>query len=153
MPAMVSQTVIGTGFAERTDPAALVVGPTGVGLGSDGTTLYIADSASNRIAKIGDALTRTTPTGGTTVSTGGAINDPLGLAIAPNGDILTTNGGDGNLVETSPSGSQVAVKMLDTTPAPPGPNGNGTLFGLAVTPPGDGVYFVDDGNNTFNVLH
>jgi hypothetical protein len=74
------------------------------------------------------------------------------LAIAPNGDILTTNGGDGNLVETTPTGTQVAVKMLDTTPAPPGPNGNGTLFGLAVAPVG-GVYFVDDGNNTLNLLH
>ena len=149
---MASQTIIGTGFAERTDPAALVIGPTGVGLASDGT-LYIADSASNRIAKIPDALTRMSATTGTTVSAGGAINDPLGLIIAPNGDILTTNGGDGNLVETAPNGTQVSVKMLDTTPAPPGPNGNGTLFGLAVAPANNGVYFVDDGNNTLNVLH
>ena len=43
--------------------------------------------------------------------------------------------------------------MLDTSPAPPGPNGNGTLFGLAVVPPGSGVYFVDDGTNTLNLLH
>ena len=79
--------------------------------------------------------------------------EPLGLAIAPNGDILTTNGGDGNLVETTPDGQQVAVKMLDTSPAPPGPNGNGTLFGLAVVPDGSGVYFVDDGTNTLDLLH
>jgi hypothetical protein len=152
MPSVSSETVIGTGFPERTDPAALVVGPTGVGLASD-ETLYVADSAGNRIASISNALKRTTPTSGSTVSTGGAINDPLGLAIAPNGDILTTNGGDGNLVETTPSGTQVEVKMLDTSPAPPGPNGNGTLFGLAITPGGDGVYFVDDGTNTLNLLH
>jgi hypothetical protein len=153
MPSVDSEDVIGNGFPERTDPAALVVGPTGVGLGNDGTTLYVADSAGNRIASIDDALARTTPTGGTTVSTGGAINDPLGLAIAPDGDILTTNGGDGNLVETTPAGTQIAVKMLDTSPVPPGPNGNGTLFGLAVRPTGDGVYFVDDGTNTLNLLH
>ncbi len=151
-PTVTSETVIGTGFAERTDPAALVVGPTGLGLASDGT-LYIADSASNQVARIADAVARTTSVDGTTVSAGGLINDPLGLAIAPNGDILTTNGGDGNLVETTPTGTQVAVKMLDTTPAPPGPNGNGTLFGLAVAPGGSGVYFVDDGNNTLNLLH
>ena len=84
---------------------------------------------ANRVASIGDAVNRTTPTGGKTVTAGGAINDPLGLAIAPNGDVLTANGGDGNLVETTPAGQQVAVKMLDTSPAPPGPNGNGTLFG------------------------
>ena len=151
IPAVTSETVIGSGLPERTDPAALVVGPTGLGI--SGGTLFVADSAANRIAAISDALTRTTATSGTTVTMGGAINDPLGLAIAPGGDILTTNGGDGNLVETTPDGQQVAVKMLDTSPAPPGPNGNGTLFGLAVAPGGSGVYFVDDGTNTLNLLH
>jgi hypothetical protein len=151
-PAVTSESVIGTGFPERTDPAALVVGPTGLGLAAGGT-LYIANSAANDITSIANAATRTTATGGTTVSVTGAINDPLGLTMAPGGDILTTNGGDGNLVETTPGGQQVAVKILDTTPAPPGPNGNGTLFGLAVVPDGSGVYFVDDGTNTLNLLH
>jgi hypothetical protein len=150
LPAITSETVIGSGLPERTDPAALVVGPTGLGL--SGGTLYVADSVANRVAAIPGALT-SSPGAITTVSSGGTINDPLGLAIAPNGDILTTNGGDGNLVETTPAGMQVAVKMLDTSPAPPGPNGNGTLFGLAVVPGGAGVYFVDDGTNTLNVLH
>ena len=147
-----SRTVIGMGFGERTDPAALVVGPTGVGLGDDGK-LFVADSVSSRIVEIEDAVWRGGPTRGEVVSSGGALNDPLGLAIAPNGDILTTNGGDGNLVETTPDGDQVAVQALDTTPAPPGPPGNGTLFGLAVVPGGSGVYFVDDGTNTLNLLH
>src|SRR5262249_28396920 len=151
-PAITSETIIGTGFAERTDPAALVVGPTGLGLASDGT-LFVADSAANRIASISDALLRTKAVGGTTGPAAGAINDPLGLAMAADGDVLTTNGGDGNLVETTPAGQQVAVKMLDNIPAPPGPNGNGTLFGLAVVPDASGVYFVDDGNNTLDLLH
>jgi len=151
-PQVTSETTIGSGFPERTDPSSLVVGPTGVGFAGDGT-LYVADSAASRVAAIPNAMLRTTPTGGTTVSAGGALNDPLGLAMAPNGDILTANGGDGNLVETTPAGSQVAVKMLDTSPAPPGPNGNGTLFGIAVTANQDGVYFVDDGTNTLNLLH
>lgn len=148
-PTVTSETVIGTGFPERTDPAALVVGPTGLGL--SGGTLYVADSVANRVAAIPGALTSSGPV--STVTAGGAVNDPLGLAIAPNGDILTTNGGDGNLVETTPQGHQVAVKILDTSPAPPGPNGNGTLFGLAVVPGGSGVYFVDDGTNTLDLLH
>jgi hypothetical protein len=149
-PSVTSETVIATGLPERTDPSALVVGPTGLGLGSDGT-LYVADSVGNRVAAIPSALG--IPGAIATVTSGGAISDPLGLAIAPGGDILTTNGGDGNLVETTPAGQQVAVKMLDTSPAPPGPNGNGTLFGLAVMPGGSGVYFVDDGTNTLNLLH
>jgi hypothetical protein len=150
-PAVTEETVIANGLPERTDESALVVGPTGLGL-SNGT-LFIADSVASRVAAVGEALTRSEPASARTVSEGGAINDPLGLAIAPNGDILTTNGGDGNLVETTPKGKQVAVKMLDTSPAPPGPNGNGTLFGLAVVPGGTGVYFVDDGTNTLNLLH
>jgi sugar lactone lactonase YvrE len=152
LPMVTSRTVIANGLAERTDPAALVVGPTGIGLATSGT-LYVADSAANRLISIPDALTRTTPAMVTPVSTGGAINDPLGLAIAPNGDILTTNGGNGNLVETTPGGAQVTVKVLDATPQPSGANGNGTLFGLAVAPDGAGVYFVDDGSNTLNLLH
>lgn len=147
-PREISRVVIASGFGERTDPAALVIGPTGVGLGRDGT-LYVADSLGNRIVKIASALFRNTSAGtGVVVSAGGHINDPLGLAIAPNGDILVTNGGDGNLVEMTPGGAQVAVKQVDTTGL-----GGGTLFGLAVAPEKPGVYFVNDGNNTLNLLH
>jgi hypothetical protein len=152
LPMVTSETIIGSGFPERTDPAALVVGPTGVGLGPDGV-LYVADSAANRIAAIPNALHRMTSSGGATVSVNGALDDPLGLAIAPNGDILTVNGGDGNLVETTPAGVQVAIKMLDSTPAPPGPNGNGALFGVAIDADHDAVLFVDDATNTLNLLH
>ncbi len=142
------RTVIASGFGARTDPAALVIGPTGVGF--ENGTLYVADTLANRIAAIPNALTLTTSANtGTTVSLGGALNAPLGLAIAPNGNILTTNGNDGNLVETTPKGGQVAVKMdID-----PSMQGAGTLFGLAVAPGGAGIYFVDDGNNTLNLLH
>ena len=84
------------------------------------------------------------------MSANGALNGPLGLAIAPNGDILTVNGGDGNVVETTPSGSQVAQVVLDSTGSPPGV---GTLFGIAVAPGGTTLSFVDDGSNTVNLLH
>jgi hypothetical protein len=151
-PRIQSETTIAGGFPERTDPAALVVGPTGLGL--SGNTLYVADSVDNRIAAIGHAFTtHTMSNAGKTVTTGGMLNDPLGLAIAPGGDILTVNGLDGNLVETTPAGKQVDLKVLDNTPIPPGLPGNGTLFGLAVAPGGTGVYFVDDGTNTLNLLH
>jgi hypothetical protein len=146
-PHLESVTVIGSGFSERTDPAALVIGPTGVGLGAD-DTLYIADSANNRIAAIADASVRNSSAfTGQTVSQNGALNDPLGLTIAPSGHILTVNGNDGNLVEVTPHGRQVETVTLDSTGNPPG---SGTLFGLAVAP--EGVYFVDDGSNTLNLL-
>jgi hypothetical protein len=143
---IVSSTIIGSGFAERTDPAALILGPTGVGLGSDGT-LYVADTLSNRIAAIPAALVRTnTAHSGLDVTAGGAINAPLGLAVAPNGDILTVNGNDGKIVETTPNGIQVFVKDLDTTPVQGATAGAGTLFGLAIAPNG-GFYYADDGTS------
>jgi hypothetical protein len=148
MPQELLRTAVGSGFGERTDPAALVIGPTGVGLGADGT-LYVADTLANRIAAIPNAVVRSGSGGtGTTVSSGGALNGPLGLTIAPNGDILTVNAGDGNIVETTPAGSQVATKTIDTSG-----QGAGTLFGLAITPNRKGVYFVDDGDNTLDLLH
>jgi len=150
IPKLIAEQTIGSGFGERTDPAALVIGPTGVGLGHDGT-LYVADTLNNRIAAIPDALLRHGSAGtGRTVSSGGAINAPLGLVTAPNGDILTVNSADGNLVETTPYGAQVSVKVLDTSGSPPGA---GALFGLAVAPHGHGVYYVDDATNTLDLLH
>jgi hypothetical protein len=146
-PQEVLRSLVGSGFEERTDPAALVIGPTGLALSKDGT-LYVADTLQNRIAAIANAPFRMNSGGtGTTVSENGALNQPLGLALAPNGDILTVNGGDGNIVETTPAGTQVAVKTIDTSGA-----GAGTLFGLAVVR-GTGVYFVDDGDNTLDLLH
>jgi hypothetical protein len=157
-PRLVAVTTIGSGFGERTDPAALVVGPTGVGLDSRGT-LFVADSVGNRIAAIPAAPWRLTSAGtGQTVTTGGALNTPLGLAVAPNGHVLTVNALDGFLVETTPGGTQVDTRLLDSTvpspqTTPPTPPGSGALFGLAVAPHGAGVYYVDDAANTLNLLH
>ena len=146
---LLASTRIGSGFPARTDPNALVIGPTGDGFA--GNTLYVADTLDNRIAAIPDAALRTTDDGpGRTVTQGGALNNELGLAIAPNGDILTVNGGDGNIVETTPFGRQVEVKTIDDNAG-----GGGNLFGLAVKPGADAVYFVDDfgSDNNLQLFH
>jgi len=149
MPAPVSFATIASSFEERTDPAALVIGPTGLGLGADGT-LFVADTLQNRIAAIPGAVSRTSDAGaGTTVIAGGPVKQPLGLAIAPNGNILTVNASDGLIAETTPDGKRVGARFIDISHSK---NGAGTLFGLAVTPGGNGIYFVDDGNNTLNIL-
>jgi hypothetical protein len=147
-PKVLSQQVIADGIPWVDSPEALVVGPTGLALAANGT-LYLADTLANRITAIGQALTRTTPApaGGTTVTEGGHLKEPLGLVLAPNGDILTTNAGDGNIVETTPAGKQLATQLADSK------TGAGSLFGLAVAPGGAGVYFVDDGENTLRLLH
>ena len=149
-PRVVASTVIATGISVHTDPAALVVGPTGLALGRDGT-LFVADTANSRIARVPDAVFRhravNAGAAAATVSANPHLNGPLGLAIAPGGDLLAANGGDNNLVELTQHGSFVAVRNLDTAD-PPG----GALFGLATTAYPHRVYFVNDDNNTLNAL-
>jgi len=150
MPSVTAMTIVGSGFSERTDPAALVIGPTGLASSKNNKILYIADSLNNRIAAISNPLTRTSSAGtGSTVSSGGALNDPLGMTLAVNGNIPTVNGNDGNLVETTSPGEQISVTTLDDTNVPGSLPGAGTLFGLTDVP-GVGVVFVDDGSNTLN---
>jgi hypothetical protein len=146
-PRVMDMHVIASGIDVRPDPAALIVGPTGVGL--EGDTLYVADSVDSRILAIDHAggpmgpgpgpAPGPGPRGLRVVSAGGALNDPLGLAIAPNGDIVTLNGADGNAVETTQGGDQIATDTLDNNAG-----GGGNLFGLALTPANHGIYFVDD---------
>jgi hypothetical protein len=149
-PRLLAVTAIGSGFAERTDPGALVIGPTGVGLGRKGT-LYVADSATNRITAIPAAVSRRTSAGtGRTVTRNGALRTPLGLTIAPNGNVLSVNGANGKLVEITPGGVQLATRQLDSSGSP---RGAGALFGLVVKQRGQGVYYVDDATNTLRLLH
>ena len=159
MPVLDALTVIGSGFAEHTDPAALVIGPTGVGLSCAGDSddcddqravLYVADTVNNRITAIHDPLERVSSAGtGQTLSAGGSLNGPLGLVVTPGGSVLTVNSGDGFITEISPGGHQVAKTQLDSSGSPPGA---GALFGL-VFDPAHGVWYVDDATNTLNLLH
>jgi hypothetical protein len=148
-PSVQSVTTIGVGFPERTDPAALVIGPTGLGINQAQTTLYVADSLSNRVASISNPMTRQTPENlGTTVAMGHYLSDPLGLSMAANANIITVNGNDGRMVTTTPDGAQVAATLLETAGSPPGA---GALFGVKAVSNGQ-VYFVDDATNTLNLF-
>jgi hypothetical protein len=102
------------------------------------------------VAVVQNPLTRRDSAGpGATLSANGFLNGPLGLAVAPNGHILTVNSTDGFIAEIAPDGMQLAHELLDDTGSPPGA---GTLFGVLTV--GNGaVYFVDDGSNTLNLLH
>jgi hypothetical protein len=149
-PQVLGEAVIGSGFAERTDPAALVIGPTGVALGTNGT-LYVADTLANRIAAIPNAVHRhSSALSGTDVSANGALQGPLGLVMTPQQHLVAMNGGLGTAVEITTSGAQVATKKLDSSGSPPG---SGALFGAALTPNGRNLYFVDDATNMLQLLH
>ena len=166
MPWIESMTVIASGFSERTDPVALIIGPTGVALspgcansdpgdcitkfGESGEpVLYVADTLNNRIVVITDALNRKNSAGtGQTLTTGGSLNGPLGLTVAEGGHLLTVNSGDGFITEITQQGAQIHKTLLDNSGTPPGA---GALFGL-IFEQGRGVVFVDDATNTLNLL-
>ena len=124
-----------------------MLGPTGLALASNGT-LYVASTQNNKLLAISEAATRTTAAknGGAVLTEGGHLKEPLGMVLAPNGNLITTNGGDGNMVETTPAGRQAAVQTADKK------TGAGSLFGLVISPAGNGIYYVDDGENTLNLL-
>jgi hypothetical protein len=147
-PVVTATTTIGSGFPVRFDPTALIIGPTGVVLDANNDLLFVADTLNNRIAGIPNPVTITTDAGtGVTLSQGGALNGPLGLTRTPSGDIIAANGGDGNLVEITDNGKQVATKLVDSSGSPPGA---GALFGVLAV--GNKIYFVDDAQNFLNVL-
>ena len=147
-PKVLSETVIANGIPWIDSAEALVLGPTGLALASNGT-LYVASTEDSKILAISEAMTRTTAAakGGTVLTEGGHLKEPLGMVLAPNGNIITSNGGDGNMVETTLAGRQVAVQTADKK------TGAGSLFGMAIAPEGKGIYFVDDGENTLKLLH
>jgi hypothetical protein len=144
-PQMTGVTVIGTGFLSKANKATFVQGPTGVAVGANGV-LYVAETVRNRVSEIPQAMTRMTSVadGAITLSSGGWLNGPLGLTIAPNGDVIAMNAKDGNAVEMSPKGQQVAKKTLV-------PNGAGDLFGVTISPGGTELLFVNDAS-TANAL-
>jgi hypothetical protein len=144
-PNINSYAVLAKALSCRPDKASFVLGPTGIAISANGTA-YVAETIANEIFSIPLASTRTTPivVSQNIYSRGGVLRNPLGLAIAPNGDVLALNASNGNVVEIDSTGKQVASKILVR-------NGSGALFGLSVTPNGKSLQFVNDIANTLEV--
>jgi hypothetical protein len=147
-PTITGQTVIADGIAARADRDVFLIGPTGLALAPDGTTLYASDALNNQVIAIPDATTRTDSAGvGRTVLKGGLLKRPLALIMTPQGHLLACNAVNGQVVEADPaSGKQLYAQWVDANPAQ-SPPGNGDLFGLAMTPDGKGFYYVEDDVN------
>ena len=146
-PVLVSQTVIGSGFAARADLDNFLLGPTGLALSPD-NTLYVTDGLDNVITAIPNATTRTDSAGtGRIVSRDGLLSWPLAMTWSPEGHLLVCNGKDGRLVEVDPvAGQQIYAQWINTNQAM-SPPGNGNLFGIAMTPDMKGFYYVTDDIN------
>ncbi|HEY7294961.1 MAG TPA: hypothetical protein VH916_07950, partial [Dehalococcoidia bacterium] len=150
--------VIGSGFSHRTDPAALVVGPTGLLLTPDGQSLYVADTGNNRIQRLDSVRDARGSLGaGRTALSGAPLKGPLALAWTPFGTIVASNGdaaGDpatlpNMVVEFEPNEHMVvATRTLDTSGTP------GGIFGIAIDrfAGHTALIFVDDNTATVNVL-
>jgi hypothetical protein len=155
-PDIQSIVKIASGFPFRTDPNALLLGPTGLALDHARDLLYVADTAANRINLLTEVSHAESSEGpGKAVSFDFELKGPLSVALTPTGTLLATNGdavGKGGLpnelVEVDPSSGRILGARQLVAGAP------GALFGLAVVKffGRNGILFVDDGNNTLNVL-
>ncbi|MDO3526799.1 hypothetical protein Q3O93_05180 [Ralstonia pseudosolanacearum] len=128
-----SSHLIASGYAHRPDPAALVVGPTGLAYDAAHDMLYVASTNDNKVFAIAGAaaLAHDNGPGSVIYQDSNHLRGPLALALAPNGDLVTANGDAINpdpnqsseIVEFTPDGRFVAQMQVD--PAP------GSAFGLA----------------------
>ena len=150
-PEVVDETVVGSGFGSQPNKDVFLIGPTGLALGPN-DTLYVSDATGNRISAIWDATTRDHSAGvGRTVTKDDLLQTPLAMATAPNGHLLVINAKNGQVVEVDPvSGDQIKARWIDPNKAQK-PPGSGDLFGIAMTPAGDGFYFVKDEDNTLAI--
>jgi uncharacterized protein (TIGR03118 family) len=154
-PVVKSLTRIGSGYATRTDPNALVIGPTGLAYDSKRDVLYVASTGDNEIFSISKAGSRTSDAamGKVVYQDDAHLRGPLGLVLAPNGDLITANGDAVNpdptqpseLVEFTPKGKFVGEFSIDPS--------QGAAFGLAVADESGLLRFaaVEDATNRLDI--
>lgn len=97
-------TQIASGYTSHSDPAALIVGPTGLAYDANADVLYVVSTADNEIFAVPHAGTANHSNGpGTVIYNDPAhLRGPLGLAFAPNGHLLTSNGDAPSVTSTTP---------------------------------------------------
>jgi hypothetical protein len=136
-------TTIATGYSFGLNTGAIVVGPAGLFYDKSKDTLYVAAEDDNEIFAIEHAGGATTSVDkGALVFGNPALNGPLGLAMAPNGDLITVNADSVNgspaipsdVIEFTPNGSFVRQFSIDPNPG----------SGFAILPLQHSFAYVDD---------
>ncbi len=99
------ETVIASGYAISCDPAAFVLGPTGLAHDEKSDVLYVASTADNAIFAVRDASDRHSDAGmGKPVVTDMKhLHGPLGLVLAANGNLISAQGDAVNTDDNQPS--------------------------------------------------
>jgi hypothetical protein len=128
-----SNTQIASGYSHTLDQAAIVIGPAGLAFDQKHDILYVAGEDDDKIFAIQDASMATDHGTGTVVfSDTSHLHGPLGLALAPNGNLITANNDSINADSNQPSeiveftASGAFVRQFSIDPNIDGP------FGIAI---------------------
>ena len=154
-------TMIASGYGARPNPTGFVTGPTGLVYDPATDILYVASTKDNAVFAVTAAGTRTASAGrGTTVFNDTAVlRGPLGMAQAPNGDLIVANSDLFNGDLTHPS-EYVEFTKNGTNPGTFVSQFNvdvnqGGAFGIAIGAALDGaprLAVVDDNASDLNVF-
>jgi hypothetical protein len=152
---VLNKTQIAMGYTHRSDPTALVLGPTGLAYDRKTDVLYVASTADNAIFTVSHAGKATAPVvKGTLFFSDPHLRGPLALAFAPNGNLLTANGDAVNTDPTHPSEIIEFTKSAKFIREFNVDAGTGGAFGIATVlsdEPGFNLVFVDDNANDISV--
>ena len=156
-----SITKVAVGYGHINTNMNPLVGPSGLAYSEQRHTLYVTDALKSRVYAVANADTITTPVilGTPVYSDPIHLHGPLGLALAPNGDLISAQADNFNvnpalpseIVEftpnaaTTPAGQFVAQYSIDSM--------NGGAFNIALNQSADpfvplGFAYVDDNEGT-----
>jgi hypothetical protein len=152
--AIKSKVTIANGYMHENSSTAFVLGPTGLAFDGKSSTLYVASTDDNAIYAVPNAVKAMSPVvKGKLISHDLVhLHGPLGLALAPNGDLISSQGDAVNpdptqqseIVEFTKSGKFVTEFAVDST--------IGAAFGIAVDGPGEGAVNFAAVNDTLNTV-
>jgi uncharacterized protein (TIGR03118 family) len=154
-PVVEDMVRIASGYAHEPNDAALVVGPTGLTYDAANDILYVASTDDNAIFAIRHAgsTSRNRGMGQLVYQDDTHLHGPLGLVLAPNGNLIVANGDAVNeddtqpseLVEFTPDGQFVGQFSISAD--------IGAAFGIAVDTSDGALRFaaVNDADNTVEV--
>jgi hypothetical protein len=152
--AIKSKVTIATGYTHENSSTAFVLGPTGLAYDGKSGTLYVASTDDNAIFAIPNAAKATSAVvkGKSIFSDSTHLHGPLGLVLAPNGDLISSQGDGVNpdpnqqseIVEFTKSGNFVTQFAVDSTA--------GAAFGIALNAPRGGEADFAAVNDTLNTL-
>jgi hypothetical protein len=93
-PTVKSMIQIANGYGFGPNAAALVLGPTGLAFDAPTDTLFVASTQDNEIFAVADAAktSKATDKGTVIFSDANHLHGPLGLALAPNGNLISSQG-------------------------------------------------------------